>query len=141
MIGLLMITHFGYHAFRLAVKPRPEHFGPMSDALASLLYGRASAGTLHIVSETSYWVHVCTLLFFLNYIPYSKHIHILGSLPNVFFRELGPKGVMPKLNLEDENDWGVGRIEQFGQKSLLDLYACTECARCTNFCPAYNTDK
>src|SRR5690606_7337687 len=40
-----------------------------------------------------------------------------------------------------ENDWGVGKIEQFTQKSLLDQYACTECARCSNYCPAFNTDK
>src|SRR5690606_7242326 len=48
---------------------------------------------------------------------------------------------MPRLDLEDENQWGVGRYEQFSWKSLLDTYACTECARCTNYCPAYNTEK
>ena len=83
----------------------------------------------------------CLGLAFLNYVPYSKHIHMLGALPNIFFRNLGQRGVMPKLNLEDENDWGVGKIEQFTWKTLLDKYACTECARCSNYCPAYNTDK
>ena len=73
--------------------------------------------------------------------PYSKHIHILGALPNIFFRNLGQRGVMPKLNLEDENDWGVGKIEGFTRKSLMDQYACTECARCSNYCPAFNTEK
>ena len=48
---------------------------------------------------------------------------------------------LPKLNLEDETQWGVGKFEQFSWKSLLDTYACTECARCTNYCPAYNTGK
>src|SRR4051812_7054715 len=48
---------------------------------------------------------------------------------------------MPKLDLEDENDWGVGKIEQFTRKSLMDQYACTECARCSNYCPAFNTEK
>jgi Fe-S oxidoreductase len=139
-IALLMITHFGFHVGRIAAEGATESFGPVSDTLARLFVG-ASPATLHVVSQASYWLHVGVLLFFLNYIPYSKHIHILGSLPNIFLRELGQKGIMPKLNLEDENDWGVGRIEQFGQKSLLDLYACTECARCSNFCPAYNTDK
>ncbi|MCS6915517.1 MAG: (Fe-S)-binding protein [Myxococcales bacterium] len=139
-IGLLMITHFGYHAGRLAAAGQGESFGPVSDALARALSGLDPLA-LRAASEVSYWTHVVVLLLFLNYLPYSKHIHILGALPNIFLRPLGPKGVMPKLNLEDENDWGVSRIDQFGQKSLLDLYACTECARCTNFCPAYNTDK
>ncbi len=140
-IGMLMVTHFGYHAFRLAAAQGPESFGPVSDTLAALLRGGASPHVYALCSQVFYWTHVSILLFFLNYLPYSKHIHILGALPNIFFREMGQKGVMPRLNLEDENDWGVGKIEQFSQKSLMDQYACTECARCSNFCPAYNTDK
>jgi Fe-S oxidoreductase len=95
----------------------------------------------HLWSEVFWWAHVVLGLAFINYVPYSKHIHILGSLPNIFFRNLGQRGVMPKLNLEDENDWGVGKIHGFTKKSLMDQYACTECARCSNYCPAFNTDK
>lgn len=139
-IALLMVTHFGYHALRVAAGQEPTSLGPISDALGTLVRSTESRSLL-LGAEICYWTHVTILLFFLNYLPHSKHIHILGALPNIFFRELGQKGVMPRLNLEDENDWGVGRLEQFTQKSLLDQYACTECARCTNFCPAYNTDK
>ena len=72
----------------------------------------------------------------------SKHIHLLGALPNIFFRNLSNRKMdLPKLDLEDENQWGVSRIEQFSWKSLSDTYACTECARCSNYCPAYNTEK
>jgi len=137
-IGLLMVSHFGFHGFHYAATQNPESFGPISDALGQATMGMGSA---HLLSEVSRWVHGIVLLFFLNYLPYSKHIHILGALPNIYFRKLDQKGVMPKLNLDDENDWGVGKIEQFSWKSLLDEYACTECARCSNFCPAYNTDK
>src|SRR6185295_17281197 len=78
----------------------------------------------------------------LNYLPYSKHIHLLGALPNILTRNRSERRMdLPKLNLEDENQWGVGRFEQLSWKSLLDTYACTECARCTNYCPAYNTGK
>lgn len=139
LIALLMLTHFGYHACAQATMMH-EYYGPITNLLAKALLGR-SPKALAWAAEINHWLHFGVLLFFLNYIPYSKHIHILGSLPNIFFRTLGQKGVMPKLNLEDENEWGVGKIEQFGQKSLLDQYACTECARCSNFCPAYNTNK
>ena len=89
-----------------------------------------------------YWLHILIILTFLNYLPYSKHIHLLGALPNIFTRNLSKRTMdLPKLNLEDENQWGVGRYEQFSWKSLLDTYACTECARCSNYCPAYNTGK
>ena len=140
-IALLMISHFGFHGFHLAALAPGEKgpsSGPISEFIGSTFSGFAGA---HVVSEISRWVHTAVFLFFLNYLPYSKHIHILGSLPNIYFRELGQKGVMPKLNLEDETDWGVDRIEKFPWKSLMDQYACTECARCSNFCPAYLTDK
>jgi Fe-S oxidoreductase len=85
---------------------------------------------------------VLIVLTFLNYLPYSKHIHLLGALPNIFARNRSERRMdLPKMNLEDETQWGVGKFEQLSWKSLLDTYACTECARCTNYCPAYNTGK
>lgn len=137
-IGLLMISHFGFHGFHYASAASPESYGPLSDAIGKAMVGTGGA---HVISEVSRWVHAGILLFFLNYLPYSKHIHILGSMPNIYFRKLDQKGVMPKINLDDESEWGVGKIEQFSHKSLLDQYACTECARCSNYCPAYNTEK
>ncbi len=140
MIGGLMVTHFFFHGLRMAAAGEVEDWAPVSAIVARTFTG-IDPSTAHVISEVNWWIHVGILLFFLNFIPYSKHIHILGSMPNIFFRNLGQRGVMPRLNLEDETDWGVGKIEQFTQKSLMDQYACTECARCSNFCPAFNTDK
>jgi Fe-S oxidoreductase len=139
-IGGLMITHFFFHGFELVAAGEAESAAPVSAVVAGW-FATMAPPTAHLWAEGFWWAHVVLGLAFLNYVPYSKHIHILGSLPNIFFRNLGQRGVMPKLNLEDESDWGVGRIEQFTQKSLMDEYACTECARCSNFCPAFNTDK
>jgi Fe-S oxidoreductase len=139
-IGALMITHFFFHGFRLVAAGETESFAPVSSVVAGW-FANTDRETASTVSEAFWWAHIIIGLGFINYVPYSKHIHIVGSLPNIFFRNLGQRGVMPKLNLEDENDWGVGKIEQFTQKSLMDTYACTECARCSNFCPAFNTDK
>jgi Fe-S oxidoreductase len=82
-------------------------------------------------------------LGFLVYIPFSKHLHILGAIPNVFFRRFRPVGELTKMNLEDENaeSFGVGKVEEFTWKQLLDLYACTECGRCSENCPANLTGK
>ena len=67
---------------------------------------------------------------------------LLGALPNIFARNLSTRTLdLPKLNLEDETQWGVGKYEQFSWTSLLDTYACTECARCSTYCPAYSTGK
>jgi Fe-S oxidoreductase len=97
-----------------------------------------------VAAEVSWWVHVVVLLAFLNYLLYSKHSHIIAALPNIYFRNLGQRGVLPKLNMEADDMAGTGVVQgwkDFTWKSLLDGFACTECARCTNFCPAYNTGK
>src|SRR5262249_18036064 len=141
MIGFLMVSHFAHHAFSIAAAGQVDaaRAGTFSALLAGALpQGNASLATL---SEASWWAHVTTIFVFLNYIPYSKHIHLLGSLPNIAFRNLDARIVGTKRNLEDEGDYGVGKVEQFTWKQLLDGYACTECARCSNFCPAFNTEK
>ncbi|MBZ0235323.1 MAG: 4Fe-4S dicluster domain-containing protein [Deltaproteobacteria bacterium] len=144
-IGSLMLTHFLYHGYHIAGDlsigvAAPEGM-PISNAVARWLEP-VSAGVADRGAAIGYWLHILILLTFLNYLPYSKHIHLLGALPNIFTRNLSTRTMdLPKLNLEDETQWGVGRYEQFSWKSLLDTYACTECARCSNYCPAYNTGK
>src|SRR3954471_3298845 len=96
------------------------------------------------VVRASWWVHVVVLLAFLNYLLYSKHSHIIAALPNIYFRNLGQRGVLPKLNMEADDMASTGvvsEVKDFTWKTLLDSFACTECARCSNACPAYNTGK
>jgi len=144
-IGSLMITHFLFHGYEAAAAlsaggAAPAYLpvsGLVGKMLAPLPLDAAARGQM-----IGYWLHVLILLTFLNYLPYSKHIHLLGALPNIFTRNRSERRMdLPKLDLEDETQWGVGKFEQFSWKSLLDTYACTECARCTNYCPAYNTGK
>ena len=144
-IGSLMITHFLYHGYEIAAELSAGQAAPGYLPISSLI-GKALA-PLSVESAArgqafGYWLHVLILLTFLNYLPYSKHIHLLGALPNIFTRNRSERRMdLPKVNLEDETQWGVGKFEQLSWKSLLDTYACTECARCTNYCPAYNTGK
>jgi Fe-S oxidoreductase len=79
----------------------------------------------------------------LNYLPYSKHLHVLTSVPNVFFSSLKPKGALHPINLQDETltKFGVTDIEDLTWKQLLDGYTCTECGRCESVCPANLTGK
>jgi Fe-S oxidoreductase len=144
-IGSLMLTHFLFHGYEAAAaislgESAPK-FLPISGLVGKML-APLSADAAARGQMFGYWLHVLILLTFLNYLPYSKHIHLLGALPNIFARNRSERRMdLPKLNLEDENQWGVGKFEQLSWKSLLDTYACTECARCTNYCPAYTTGK
>jgi Fe-S oxidoreductase len=95
-----------------------------------------------VAYRTFWWLHMLTVLGFLIYLPRSKHLHLLATPFNVFFRNYNPKGALPLLeDLEEREDYGVSKVEQFTWKQLLDGYACTECGRCNTVCPATNTGK
>jgi Fe-S oxidoreductase len=116
----------------------------VSEALAGAAgLQRLSAQTARIVYETSYWIHVLTILGFLVYIPGSKHLHMLAAAPNVFLKPLARPKPMPPTDLEAEGagSFGLGKVSDLSWKSVLDLYACTECGRCEEQCPAAMTGK
>lgn len=119
---------------------------PVSAALASALQRlgiRAEGADASIGFYISWWAHLLILLSFLVYVPQSKHFHLLTAPFNVLLKRTEPAGKLSTLDLEDEaaESFGVGAIEAFTQKQLLDLYACVECGRCTKVCPASNTGK
>jgi len=88
-----------------------------------------------------WWTHVVLLFSFLAYVPHSKHMHIIFAIVNTFFMDLTPSGAIKKADLEKTETFGVNRVEQLSWRQLLDGYACTECGRCTDACPANATGK
>ncbi len=103
---------------------------------------QATQGGWH---QLFWWSHVLLVLGFLNYLPFSKHLHVVVSLPNVFLSNTsgpGQVGVMAPMDLEgDAEVFGAKDVDQLSWKSLLDGFACTECGRCTSVCPANITGK
>lgn len=161
-IMTLVLTHYGHHAWGMAARGEVHPDMPVAATIGQVLGLFSVEGTTAVpsvnhgwagvASEVHWWGHMLVILSFQNYLPWSKHIHVLGSGPNILLRDEGQRMVMPKLQLfEGEADdpdaaplmenWGVGKIEDFTWKSLLDNYACTECARCTTYCPAFATEK
>lgn len=134
----------------------------ISDMLHPLFAGMSDSG-LVALERSAWWFHIVGVLIFLNYIPYSKHFHILLSFPNVYYSRLEPIGKMVnmpfitnevKLMLDPSGAEAGGteedeEVEQFGAKDatdltwkhLMDAYTCTECGRCTSSCPANITGK
>ena len=78
---------------------------------------------------------------FLNYLPYSKHMHILSSIPNCYFRRFEKANTLPVETFVKGNKFGVETIDQYTWKDLFDSYSCTECGRCQMVCPASQTGK
>ena len=148
LIFFIVVTELIGDAFIYVLDP--EHHartwavlaGPLSLALEPL-------GTR--VAEVAYgamaWAHIWLVLGFGAYLPYSKHLHIISSEPNVYFRNLEPRGALRKMDLEAEPEegeelvFGAKGLKDLTWRHLLDPLACTECGRCMEFCPASSTGK
>jgi len=118
---------------------------PAGSLLAMPLQG-APEGLLRAIWRAGFWTHSFLVLLFLNLLPYSKHFHVITGIPNVYLRDLTPRGRLRPIpdiegRIERGEPLGASRIEHFSWKGLLDLYTCTECGRCTDHCPANQTGK
>lgn len=146
MIGVIIISLFGINAFEALIEPGTVGMErPIGYTLGMLMQGMspelAQAG--HAIN---FWTHALVILVFMNYLPYSKHLHVIASLPNTFLSNTsgpGQVGIMRSMDLEAEDveAFGASDVNQLSWKSLLDSYACTECGRCTAACPANLTGK
>ncbi|HEY0030173.1 MAG TPA: (Fe-S)-binding protein [Bacteroidia bacterium] len=149
--GMSHAENLGDGSLNLAIS---SHVGP-------LLFGGLSEHSLHLVERIGWWGHICMVFGFLNYLPYSKHFHILLAFPNVFYSNLEPKGkfsnmesvtnevkaifdpsfVPPVVDANAPMRFGAKDVTDLNWKQLLDSYTCTECGRCTAACPANITGK
>ena len=141
MVTLILATGF-------LVAARPDAVGPekiVSRPLGLVLGGMMTPGAAYTRYQIFFWAHALLILAFLNYLPYSKHLHVITSLINVYFSNTsgpGQKGVMRNMDLEAEvEQFGASDVEHLSWKNLLDGYSCTECGRCTAACPANITGK
>ena len=147
-IALIILTLFGIKstAIALGVSENPSA-SFISNALAGI-WGEPSE-SLATINYAFLWAHVLLILSFLVYIPYSKHLHIVTSAINVFFSNTKPRGTLRPLKIDMEaletSDempvLGAASLTDLTWKQNLDLYTCTECGRCQNVCPAWNTGK
>ncbi|AEI44582.1 heterodisulfide reductase-related iron-sulfur binding cluster [Paenibacillus mucilaginosus] len=142
IFSLMLSVLFSLTFERLWHGHGPSAYAPISSVLAAPLQG-VSTGAAEVWFYVFWWLHLLILLSFLVYVPQSKHFHIITAPVNIWLRRTEPAGRLKKLDLEDEEaeSFGAGKIEDFTQKQMLDFYACVECGRCTNVCPASNTGK
>ena len=148
-----VVAPLGPHAGALAF-----HWYAPAGSVVGMIFKGMSPGALVVIAHLGFWIHSTLVLVFANILPYTKHFHIFTVMPNVFTASLEPRGrllpiaknseaLMEKVgaaaDLEDPNEMaiGVARVEHLTWKSVLDFYTCTECGRCSDNCPAFNTGK
>lgn len=148
LIFTLMLTSLVAKGATLILEKETFAYSPFAKVFGYMMLGaNLSMNQIYVLKEVFWWWHVLTVLAFLNYLPYSKHIHIITSIPNIFFRRTdGTKCNIEPLDLEklekgEIEYYGVKKIQDFTWKQLLDFMSCTECGRCSDLCPAANTEK
>lgn len=145
----------------LVMNAADAHFqGPISEILAPMFAGM-DADALHMTERVAWWAHIVGILLFMNYLPYSKHFHIILAFPNTYYSNLNPKGkltnmdsvtnevklmldpsaVPPESMPDTPPSFGVKDVQDLTWKNIMDSYTCTECGRCTSNCPANQTGK
>lgn len=139
-----------------------NEYGFVVSQFLSPIWDGTGEGTLHLLERIGWWGHILVVFAFLNYLPFSKHLHVILAFPNTYFANLQPRGEMENmpevmnevknmLGLPVENtgaevnmdnlEFGANDVFSLSWKNVLDAYSCTECGRCTSVCPANLTGK
>ena len=165
LMTLFLVMNAADYQLQLLDAPHYTKAGafPVSQFIASV-FGDMSVSSLIIIERTTWWLHIAGILFFLNYLYYSKHLHILLAFPNTYYGSVKPKGQFTnleavtnevKLMMDPNADpfaapaedapipekFGASDVQDLSWVQLLNAYTCTECGRCTSSCPANLTGK
>jgi Fe-S oxidoreductase len=161
LIALLMITMLLGSAFRIKADPQfvenirqqqaaqRENFGavmfpvgthaPFGRLVADHLLPQMTFPQAADWSKAMWWLHMTGVFFFLCYLPYSKHMHLLASPLNVFFSPLKPLGSLDAVGVKEDYTAGAAKWDEFTWKQILCGFSCAECGRCDRSCPAHNS--
>ena len=166
---VLMVALFVMNTSDLKLHRLEGEFLPGVYPISALLVGLfpSNPGTLLVLERLGWWVHIVGILLFLNYLPSSKHFHIIMAFPNVYYSRLVPQGQFsnvesithevkamldpsypvpaPTTNPDGSavapTPFGAKDVEDLAWTNLMSAYSCTECGRCTSVCPANITGK
>ena len=159
LIGGLMVTKFFANGAEIALGnfAHDTSWTPVATFFSNLLAEGPRSSTSSGMSafyHVNYFIHIGIVVFFANWIPRGKHLHLIGAMPNVFFQNFGNKmSALPAVDMDEASEkmmdeeaaetfyLGAKEVEDLTWKQLLDTYACTECGRCEAYCPAFNTGK
>jgi Fe-S oxidoreductase len=143
--GFILIhvgSRFTGESFKIAAEGT-DAWQPLASSVASL-WGNASQTTLLLGEHVAFWLALGTILLFIPYFLYSKHLHLFFAPLNFLLKpERRSMGQLDKLDFEDESieQFGANKLEDLGWELIMDAYACIMCYRCTEVCPAYHTGK
>jgi len=142
LITLATATYLYFEGFSIAHHPETVRWSFLGSWIAGAI-GRSglSAETIASHFRIAWWAHVVAVYGFIAYVPHSKYLHMFAGPFNVFFRRSAPSGELPAIDLEKSEVFGIEKLPDFAWKDNLDAFACMECGRCQDACPAFASGK
>ena len=142
LITLATATFLYFEGFAVAHDPGTARWSFLGPWLAGFI-GRSGMSAAAVAShfKIAWWAHVVAVYAFIAYVPHSKYLHMFAGPLNVFFRRSAPSGELASLDLEKSEVFGIEKLPDFTWKDNLDAFACMECGRCQDACPAFASGK
>jgi len=140
-IILVTLSYLYFEMSAVAWHTEEARWSLLGQALAGNLMGGLDAATLHSHFRLSWWIHILLVFGFIAYVPHSKYLHMFAGPFNVLFRRREPSGTIEPLDIENSESFGLSKALDFSWKDSLDAFACMECGRCQDACPAFASGK
>jgi nitrate reductase gamma subunit/ferredoxin len=142
MLIVVTLSYLYFEAFAIVSHPESSRLAFLGSALAQKIRVLGlPAGVLSAHLRLSWWLHILLVFGFIAYVPHSKYFHMFTGPINVFLRSSRPSGEIRPIDIEKSEIFGVEKVTDMTWKDLLDAFACMECGRCQDACPAYASGK
>jgi len=142
LLALVTFSYLYFEIFSIAAHPGTECLSFLGIAFGNFFnVSGMAASAIHTHFTVSWWLHILIVLGFIAYVPHSKYFHMFAGSFNMLVRNDRPLGELPSLDLENIEVFGTEKALDFTWKDLLDEFACMECGRCQDVCPAFATEK
>jgi len=142
LLTTVTLSYLYFEIFSIAQHPGTERLSFIGAPLAQMVNQTGlSASALSFHFHFSWWLHILIVFGFIAYVPYSKYFHMFAGSFNVLVRNEGPLGTLEPIDIEHSEVFGVEKASDYTWKDLLDTFACMECGRCQDVCPAFASEK
>ncbi|MCK4336620.1 MAG: 4Fe-4S dicluster domain-containing protein [Candidatus Aminicenantes bacterium] len=142
LITVVTLSYLYFEIFSIAFNPGTERLSFLGIFFGNILnVSGMTVSAVHTHFYVSWWLHILVVLGFIAYVPHSKYFHMFAGSFNVLVRNERPHGELCSLDLENIEVFGAEKAVDFTWKDLLDEFACMECGRCQDVCPAFSTEK
>jgi len=141
MLTLITLSYLYFEIFAIALHPETERLSFLGGYFAGFMQNLSNPAILNTHLHIAWWLHILLVFGFIAYVPHSKYFHMFAGSFNVLVNSDIPMGELQAIDIENAEAFGVEKASDYSWKDLLDTFACMECGRCQDVCPAFSSEK